>query len=74
MQEKVLSNRKNGMAMMLLFHFPLCRSSDSICSRLCFYTDSLNRDWFHLDSSRMGSISWTEGVKAPGSFGAYIIW
>ena len=58
MQEKVLSSKKDGMAMMILF--------------ISLYSNGCGR--IHLVIFGMDSISWIKGTKASGSSGSYLVW
>ena len=75
MQEKVLSSKKNGMAMMILFILLYVAATALAIigsTFLSLYSNGCGR--IHLVIFGMDSISWIKSTEASGSSGSYLVW
>ena len=68
MQEKVLSSKKNGMAMMILFILLYAAAAGHV------FPGSGNGDWNHLVIFGMDSVLGIESTEATGGSGTYFVW
>lgn len=73
MQEKVLSSKKNGMAMMILFILLYAAATALAVIGSIFYCIPMATVGFIWLSLGMDSISWIKGTETPGGPGAYFV-
>ncbi len=74
MQEKVLSSKKNGMTMMILF---ILLYAAATALRYRFHAFPGIRQWcsrIHLVIFGMDSVLGIKSIEATGSSGTYFVW
>ena len=74
MQEKVLSSKKNGMAMMILFILLYAAAAGLTAIGSMFFLVFGNGDWNHLVIFGMDSVLGIESTEATGGSGTYFVW